>query len=129
MVGVMILRAVEHLSPNATTNGVIDFIEEQTGDIVDVAQVYMALQQFSKPTVDLIHEGPKLETTAGHRSSSTFSITAKGKEAITRVRQHLDRIQEYLDKTEVAPTKKVRNKTTANAGRRSRAPSHHSSPT
>jgi len=129
MVGVVVLRAVEHLSPNATTNGVIDFIEDQTSDIVDVAQVYMALQAFSKPTVDLIREGQKLETTPGHRPSSTFEITSEGKQAITRVKQHLDRIREFLDKTEVAPTKKLRNKTTANAGRKSRTPSHHSSPT
>src|SRR6266705_4663691 len=86
MVGVVVLRAVEHLSPNATTNGVIDFIEDQTSDIVDVAQVYMALQAFSKPTVDLIREGQKLETTPGHRPSSTFEITSEGKQAILALR-------------------------------------------
>src|SRR6266705_4951095 len=106
MVVVVVLRAVEHLSPNATTNGVIDFIEDQTSDIVDVAQVYMALQAFSKPTVDLIR-GAKTRDHARPSTVIDLRDYVGGQEGITRLEAQSGPIRGILDKTQVRATKKL----------------------
>jgi hypothetical protein len=103
LVQLLILKAAAAHSPKAVTvNNVIDFVFEETGDMLDVAQVFTAMKHFAKKK--LLEDKGKVPITEGHRPSSTYVITPVGKTAITSTEKHMRRVLNFGHQHQKAQT-------------------------
>ena len=106
----MILVTIWALSPGATLNQVIDFIYRENGDIVDVAQAFVAMQKMKKGNPPLIRETAKIVTKTGSRPSASFSITHDGKNAVRQTEEHLKRLLDYGELAKAANVQMLEKK-------------------
>ena len=97
------LNAIWTLSPTATFNKVIDYVYETTGDVMDVAQMYVTINGFQALDKPLVDELGKMVTTKGRRPSAYFSITDQGKAAIARTEDHWRRLLAFGTRAQQAP--------------------------
>lgn len=90
----LVLCTIKALSPRVTVNATVDYMYDRTGEILDVAHVFTAMQAFSSKEKNWIHFDGKITTTEGHRPSSSYSITPEGTDAIALYEKHMQRVLE-----------------------------------
>lgn len=93
-----VLSAVGALSPAATLNKVVELILRETGDIVDVAQTYVAMDRMTKKKGWMRETGKAAADKAKGRPMAQFAITEEGKTALREKVAHMQAMLAYQER-------------------------------
>jgi DNA-binding PadR family transcriptional regulator len=74
---------------------VLRLVLQETGDLLDVAQTYVAIDRFKDEDRNWVRETGKEPSTEGGRPMATFAITAEGRRAIKEKTEHMERLLKF----------------------------------
>jgi DNA-binding PadR family transcriptional regulator len=84
------LLAVSVASPEACMNSILEFVEDRTGDVIDNAQLYIALKKFVKK--GWIKSKGKIPSKSGGKMMNAYAITPSGRDLLLSKRAHMKRL-------------------------------------
>lgn len=95
----VVLRTIERLAAEVTVNKVLRHVLEETDDLLDVAQIYTAINTAEKN--GWVKATGKVPSVDGGRPLMGFAITAEGRKALSSKIEHMLRLVGFGQHTRV----------------------------